>query len=285
MPITPKQASRRLSATVALVVVALYYAAVFRPLAQKEQDQEGPVGKAKAQLEAAASNNPAISGLSLDGLERLNESLRASLTNTALARSLLAERFAPEPVIATNLARTFQLIDYQNERLNRGDRLINLAGERKVKITPAVTAGLPEFTVENPVPGLLWGQLAFMDGVLRAAVECRVQAIEDVRMTPPVDHTTATNATTRLMELPLRVEVVGTAEALSHWLSLVLLDPPGRAAMKLPTVAGLPAAGLQRILARKETTDQPGLVRVIAEFSGFLHLPSADPASTEALDN
>ncbi len=285
MPITPQQASRRLSATVALVVVALYYAAVFRPLALKERDQVGPVAKAQAQLRAAATNNPAITGLSLEGLEKLNDSLQLSLTNTALARQLMDSRFAPEPVIATNLTRPFQLIDYQNERLNRGDRLINLAGEHKVKITPAVTAGLPEFTVENPMPGLLWGQLAFMDGVLRAAVECRVQAIEDVRMTPPVNHTTGAQGVPRLMELPLRVEVVGTADALSQWMSLVLLDPPGRAALKLPGVEGLPAAGLQRILARKETTEPAGLVRVIAEFSAFMNVPPAEAGSTETFNN
>lgn len=279
---TPRQASRRLSATVTLVVIALYYAAVFRPLAQKERAQVEPVARAQAQLQAAATNNPAISGLSLEGLTRLDESLRASLTNTTLAQQMIKRRFQPEPVIATNLARTFQLIDYQNERLNRGDRLINLAGEHKVRITPAVTAGLPEFTVENPVPGLLWGQLAFMDGVLRAAVECGVQAIEDVRMNQPVAHTTATNATSRLMELPLRVEVLGTSDALSRWLGLVLLDAEGRAALKLPPVEGLPAASLYRILARKETTDQPGLVRVVAEFSGFLHLP---PVTAETGEN
>lgn len=279
---TPRQASRRLSATVTLVVIALYYAAVFRPLAQKERAQTEPVARAQAQLQAAATNNPAISGLSLEGLTRLNESLRASLTNATLARQMIERRFQPEPVIATNLARTFQLIDYQNERLNRGDRLINLAGEHKVRITPAVTAGLPEFTVENPVPGLLWGQLAFMDGVLRAAVECGVQAIEDVRMNQPVAHATATNAKARLMELPLRVEVLGTSDALSRWLGLILLDAEGRTALKLPSVEGLPAASLYRILARKETTDQPGLVRVVAEFSGFLHLP---PATAETGEN
>lgn len=278
---TPKQASRRLSATVALVVVALYYAAVFRPLMQKEQDQVAPVDRAQAQLQTVATNNPAISGLSLEALQRLNDSLRSSLTNTALARELMKRRLAPEPVVATSLARPFQLIDYQNERLNRGDRLINLAGERKVKITPAVTAGLPEFTVENPLPSLLWGQLAFMDGVLRAAVECQVQSIEDVRMQPPVHHLTTTNGTLRLVELPLRVEVIGTAEALGRWLGTVLLDAEGRAELKLPVVAGLPAATMPRILARKETTDQPGQVRVIAEFSGFLPLPTpaAEPAN------
>lgn len=285
MSITPKQASRRLSATITLVVVALYYAAVFRPLANKEQDQIEPVNKAQAELRLAASNNPAISGLSLAGLDQLNQSLLTSLTNTALAQSLMERRFAPEPAIATNLARTFQLIDYQNERLNRGDRLINLAADHQVKITPAVTAGLPEFTVENPLPALLWGQLAFMDGVLRAAVACRVQTIEDVRMNPPVDHTSATNAIAHLMELPLRIEVVGNADALTRWLSLVLLDPSDRAALNLPAVEGLPAATLQRILARKETTDQPGLVRVTAEFSGFLHVRLTAGASMKTFNN
>ncbi len=285
MPITPKQYGRRVSATVALVVIALYYAAVFRPLARKEQDQVEPVSRAQAQLRVAASNNPAISGLSLEGLARLNRSLQASLTNTALARELMERRFVMEPVIATNLGRTFQLIDYQNERLNRGDRLINLAGERKVRITPAVTAGLPEFTVENPVPGLLWGQLAFMDGILRAGVECRLQSIEDVRMSAPVDHTATTNAAVRLMELPLRVDVVGTADTLSRWLSLVLLDRDERAALNLPAVDGLPATGLHRILARKETTEQPGLIRVTAEFSGFLRLRPATSGSKSTPNN
>ena len=279
MNTAPKPITRRLSATIALVVIALYYAAVFRPLTEKEQAQIKPFELVQAQLRTAATNNPAIAGLSLEALEKVNAALRVSLTNTAAARDLIASRFAPEPVIATNLTRTFQLIDYQNERLSRGDRLINLAGERKVKITPAVTAGLPEFTLESPLPELLWGQLALMDGVLRAAVLSGVQAIEDVRMPPPVSHTATPNSPNRLMELPLRVEVVGTAEALSRWLGLVLLDPAGREGFKLAKVEGLPGACLHHILARKESTEQPGLVRVTAEFSGFLNLrkPAREP--------
>lgn len=265
---------RRLSATIALVVIALYYAAVYRPLAIREQDQSRPFERIQAELRAAATNNPAISGLSLEALTRLDASLRVSLTNAALARELIARRFAPEPTIASNLARNFQLIDYQNERLTRGDRLINLAGERKVKITPAVTAGLPEFTIENPLPELLWGQLAMMDGVLRAAVEAGVQSIEDVKMPDPVRHFTGASQPTRLVELPLRIELIGTSESIARWLGLVLLDAEGRAALKLPAVEGLPGVCLQRVLARKETTDAPGLVRLGAELNGFLHLPA-----------
>lgn len=271
---------RRLSATIALVVIALYYAAVFRPLATREQDQARPFERVQAELRAAATNNPAISEISLEALTRLDASLRVSLTNTARARDFLARRFAPEPAIATNLARTFQLIDYQNERLTRGDRLINLAGERKVKITPAVTAGLPEFTIENPLPELLWGQLAMMDGVLRAAVEAGVQSIENVKMPDPVRHFTGASQSARFVELPLRIELIGTSEAIARWLGLVLLDAEERTAQKLPAVEGLPGVCLHRVLARKETTDAPGLVRLGAELSGFLQLPMTAKAST-----
>jgi hypothetical protein len=277
----PQPSSRRWSVTIALAVIALYYAAVFRPLDQKEEAQVKPFETAYAQLRSAATNNPAVSGLSLDALHEVNAALRRSLTNTALARELISHRFAPEPVIATNLARTFQLIDYQNERLSRGDRLIHLADERKVKITPAVTAGLPEFTIENPMPELLWGQLALMDGVLRAAVEARVQIIEDVRMPAPVIHAAGNGPGRQLVELPLRVELVGGAESLARWLGIVLLDPEHRAGFELPAVEGLPGACLRHILARKETTDQPGLIRVTAEFSGFLEL-AAPPGNAAA---
>jgi hypothetical protein len=277
----PNQSThRRLGATIAFVVIALYYAAVFRPLAAREQDQTRPIERIQAELRAAATNNPAISGLALDALTRRDASLRVSLTNAALARQLITRRFAPEPAIATNLGRNFQLIDYQNERLTRGDRLINFASERKVKITPAVTAGLPEFTIENPLPELLWGQLAMMDGVLRAAIEAGVQSIEDVKMPAPVRHSSGTSQRTLLVEVPLRIELIGTSEAIARWLGLVLLDTEGRAALKLPAVEGLPSVCLQRVLARKETTDAPGLVRLGAELNGFLQLPA--PANAPA---
>jgi hypothetical protein len=268
-----RRTSRRINGTIALVVLALYYAAVFRPLAEKEEAQSKPFETMQAEIRAAATNNPAISGLSLTGLQQLQSSLRVSLTNAALARELISRRFAPEPLISTNLTRPFQLIDYQNERLSRGDRLINLAGRHKVRITPAVTAGLPEFTIENPMPELLWGQLALVDGVLRAAVEAGVQSIEDVRMPDPTNHLLSANAEGQLIEVPLRLEVVGTSESLRRWLAVVLLDAGDRAAVKLPAVEGLPGTCLQRILARKENTEQPGLIRVAAQFSGFLRVP------------
>jgi hypothetical protein len=267
------QSNRRISSAVTLVVLALYYAAVFRPLAERERAQSRPFEAMQAGIRAAATNNPAISGLSLESLEELEGSLRVSLTNTALAREFIARRFAPEPSIATNLLGTFRLFVYQNERLSRGDRLINLAAEKNVKIVPAVTAGLPEFTIENPMPELLWGQLALVDGVLRSAVEAGVKSIEDVRMPVPVNHAASANRTGQLLELPLQIELVGTSESLRRWLGMVLLSAENRADLKLPEIEGMPGACLHRLLTRKEDTTQPGLLRVKAELSGFLRLP------------
>ena len=280
-----KHQQRRMSVTITLVLLALYYAAVYRPLAQKERDQAGPFATMQAQLLAAATNSPVIAGLDLQGLVQLDAALRRSLANTAAARNLIASRFAPEPMIATNLSRGFQLIDYQNERLNRGDRLINLAGQRKVKVSPAVTAGLPEFTVENRRPELLWGQLALFDGVLRAAVEAGVESIDVVTMPEPVIHGGATNAPAGLVELPLRAELVGNFDAITRLLGIMLLDETGRQSLKLPRIEGLPGASLRHIVARKEGTSQPGTVRLIAEFSGFLLLPNRPINAGEARSN
>lgn len=273
MNVVQKQGGRRLSVTVGLLLLGIYYLAVFRPLMQRERDQATPFRAIQQQLDVVATNHPA--GSSLETLDLVERDARTALTNLARARALLAGRFQPVPDIATNLTRLFQLSDYQNERLNRGDRLIGLAAERKVKLLPAVTAGLPEFTIENPRPALLWGQLALVDGVLRASVEAGVASIESVFMGEPVNHPAGPGGREQFVELPLRIELTGEYAALTRMLGTVLNDAPARAELKLPVIDGLPVAMLHRILVVKETVETPGRIRLIAELSGFLRLPVA----------
>ncbi|HAV65509.1 MAG TPA: hypothetical protein DCY13_24435 [Verrucomicrobiales bacterium] len=284
MSVTQKLGSRRLSVTIALLLLAVYYAAVYRPLVRRELDQTRPFQEMQRQLSAAATNNPAISGLTMAPLEAMENGLRLALSNVSKARQFLSARLRPEPAIATNLLRPFQLIDYQNERLNRGDRLISMAGGRKVKLLPAVTAGLPEYTIENPRPELLWGQLSLVDGVLRAAVESGVASIESVTMDAPLTHPPGPGAREQFIEFPLRIELVGGFNALTRLLATVVADPDQRKELKLPEIDGLPVATLHRILAVKELPDSPGSLRLIAEFSGFVRLPS-NPASGTAGPN
>jgi hypothetical protein len=274
MSLPRKLARRQMSLFIAFVVLAVYYVAIYRPLSDKERAQAAPFEAMQARLRTAGTNNPAVSGLSDETLKGLEQSLLQSLTNLARAREVIAERYAPEPAIVTNLSRPFQLIDYQNDRLGRRDRLVGLAAERKVKLAPAVIAGLPEFTVENPGPELLWGQLSLADGMLRAAIEARVVSVEQLSMAAPVNHPTPASSEHRLVELPLRLEVVGTFDSVSRLLAIVLLDSKARAELKLTGVDGLPGATLQHILLRKETTQPPGNVRLAVEFRGFLRLPA-----------
>jgi hypothetical protein len=133
MSLPRKLARRQMSLFIAFVVLAVYYVAIFRPLSKKERAQAAPFEAMQVRLRMAGTNNPAVSGLSDETLKGLEQSLLQSLTNLARAQAVIAERYAPEPAIATNLSRPFQLIDYQNDRLGRRDRLVSLAAERKVK--------------------------------------------------------------------------------------------------------------------------------------------------------
>ena len=258
---------------IALAVLALYYALVFRPMAEKERSLSAPFEAMKSRLRLAATNNPAISGLSDETLLRIEDALTRSTTNVARARDRVIQRHAPEPAISIQLVSPFQLIDYQNERLKRRDALVNLAARNKVKLAPAVPAGLPEFTVENPNPELLWGQLSLADGVVRAAIEAGLASIDTVTALPPVGHAAPPTAQHRLVELPLRLEAVGGFDALVRFLGLVLLEPKEREELKLPAIDGLPGVTLQHILVRKETAAAPATVRLTVELRGFLRVP------------
>jgi hypothetical protein len=269
----PKKSSgHQASLFITLLLLAVYYVAVFRPLVEKERAQSGPFEAMQTRLRIAATNNPAISGLSDEVLVRMEESLRLSLTNLAQARERIAARHAPEPAVALQLAAPFRLIEYQNDLLGRGERLVALAAKQKVKLTSAVIAGLPEFTIDNPAPELLWGQLSLADGVLRAAVVAGMVSVERISMSRPLNHPAPAGAEQRLVEMPLRLEAVGGFDSIVRFLGVVLLDERGRAELKLPKVDGLPAATLQHILLRKESAKPPGTLRLTVEFRGFLQL-------------
>lgn len=262
---------------VALLALAVYYVAVFRPLVEKEKAQAAPFEAMQARLRAAASNNPAISGLSDETLVRIEASLLESSNNLARARALVTARHAPEAPVALQLSRPFQLIDYQNERLRRIERLNSLAAERKASLAAGALAGLPEFTVENPAPELLWGQLSLADGLLRAALASGVASVEKIAAAAPVAHPGTPGSAERLVELPLRLEVVGGFDALTRLLGVALSDPDGRVGLKLPAVEGLPALTLGPFLLRKEAPAPTGALRLSVEFHGFLRLP--DPTT------
>jgi hypothetical protein len=257
----------------ALAALALYYALVFRPMAEKERSLAAPFEAMKTRLRLAATNNPALSGLSDETLVRIEEALQRSLTNVARARGQVIQRHAPDTAISLQIVRPFQLIDYQNERLKRRDHLVNLGAKNKVKLAAAVPAGLPEFTVENPNPELLWGQLAVADGAVRAAIQAGLISVENVAVLAPVAHAPTPSAQHRLVELPVRLEAVGGFDALSRFLALTLLEAKEREALGLPAIDGLPGLTLQHIFVRKEGGAGPATVRLTVELRGFLRLP------------
>lgn len=287
MTFIERQYRKRLSLGVGLAILIAYYLLVFRPLVQEERAKIEPFEDIQAELAKIAEYNPAISGLSLKALNEIETKLRQSLINSAEARNLINERYAPEPAIATNLARAWQLIDYQNERSKRSAALGSLAQAKNVKILPAVTAGLPELTAdtERGRENLLWAQLGLVDAVLKTAVEAGVTSLDSVLVPEPIIYPASNKSGTQLIEIPIRVEVSGNWEEMTRTLGALLLEETDRKKLGLPDLEGLPGMSLRHIVARKSPPEGPSTIQLEVEFSGFISVPVIKPSSLINLDN
>jgi hypothetical protein len=280
MTFMQRQYRKRISLGFAFAILLVYYLLVFRPLVQKERAQIEPFEIVQAELLKIATNNAAVSGLSLSSLEQLEKTLRASIATSATARSYVIDRFASEPSIATNLTRTFQLIDYQNERYKRATSLEAMAQKKGVKIAPAVMAGLPEQTTDTRRRELLWAQLGLVDAVLRTAVEVGVTSLDNVRVPEPVIYPPANDSDIQLVEVPVRVEMSGDWFEITRTLGVLLHDAAARKELNLPVLEGLPGMSLRSIIARKSPPESPGTIQLDVEFSGFLNVRVAGPAAS-----
>lgn len=283
MTFLQRQYRKRLSLALALGMLAAYYVLVFRPLLLRERAQQEPFEVMQQELRAVAENNSAVSGLALNALDKLETDLQQSLVVSGRATGFIKKRFAPEPAIATNLSRAWQLIDYQNERQRRAIALEEKAAEKGVRIEPAVMAGLPELTADTVRKELLWAQLGLVDSILKSAVEMGVTTVEDVLVPPPIVYPARTNAASQLVEVPIRVQFSGDWGEITRTLGVLLLDAEDRGRLGLTSPGDLPGMSLRHIIARKGPPDGPSTVQLEVEFAGFLMVPvqySAVPIKT-----
>lgn len=287
MTFIERQYRKRLSLGVGLGILIAYYLLVFRPLVQEERAKIGPFEDVQAELAEIAENNPAISGLSFGALNEIESKLRQSLINSSEARNLIDKRYAPEPAIATNLVRAWQLIDYQNERSKRSAALGSLAQTKNVKIFPAVTAGLPELTAdtERERENLLWAQLGLVDAVMKTAVEGGVTSLDSVGVPEPIIYPAGNKSETQLIEIPIRVEFSGNWEEITRTLGTLLLEEKDRKKLGLPDLEGLPGMSLRHIIARKSPPEGPSTIQLEVEFSGFISVPVIETPALINLDN
>ncbi len=270
---------------VAGVAVAGYYLLAVKPLSAKVLAAEKPLVIAWERLVAANQTNPACAGLDLDNFtERLQE-LRASATNLETAGRLAQSRIALDPLIVRQMADSFQLLDFQDERLQRAQQLVRLAGEKGVALEPGAANGLPEYAADTPEPSLLWARLHLAHQLLLTAIHCKVGTLRSLTQLPPVFHSTKKDAGVFLEELPMRLELTGPMDAVTRFLiSLPLkgaeLKPMGIA----EAMTNKPAFFIDQLLIRKLAPDKPEHVQVEMTVVGFAPGIPSGPEPSAAPD-
>ncbi|SRR6266581_746692 len=250
------------------IALATYYAMVFLHLKRHAESLDAPVEKARVKLVASLDQtNSPIDSLSISN--QLKETKHAGAVFED-ARQKAAARIELAPPVRTRVNAPFQLVDFENERSKEMDDLKRLAAKQQVAIEPAVFAGLPEHTVDVKRPELLWAALSSVDGLLRTAMQAKVIAIHALETTSLTNASAWTNAD-RLAEIPLQVELTGSADTMAKLLaSLPLRGDELRSSGFPDAPAEKPPLFIDRLIIRKQSPEKPDEIRVFFRLVAFV---------------
>ncbi len=252
--------------------LALYYVAVYLPLAQRAEALNEPLTSLWPQLANANLRNSPDGGVDL---VEAGDDLRTAKTLLAAMEKesrLVEARIALEAEIRSRMNAPFQLVDYQNERQLRIEQLSQLAKQNQVALEPPVLAGLPEFNTETKEPALLWGQLGFASHLLRTAILCKVPSIKTLHFPSSQSYPTRGASQDALEEIPLHLELTGPMSVISKFLLSLPLRAEEIKVHNLPEAApAKPAMFLDRFLLRKQSPDKADEVSLSVRVCGFIY--------------
>lgn len=251
--------------------LALYYVVVYRRLTLQIAELDAPLTQLWQELQSASPQTNAFGGEYVSRILDLRNEVSRSGTALSQLQKVVRERLQFDPATEERLEEPFRLIDFSNERQTRIEELARLAQQRKVTLQPSVASGFPEYSVEGRQPSvLLWPHLAVAYHVVQSALQSGLDQVVGLQTLPARIHIADTNTAEALVELPIRLEVLGSATAANRFLEMLplaeaelqsrgLADPP----------KGKPCLFLQRILMRKESREQLEGVRLELVTSGF----------------
>lgn len=266
------------------VLAAILYVVGFQAEARRAEALDRPLRQAWESFAATNQSSEATAGLTLDQLPATLEAIRQSVSDLAEVRLLVAERVSLPADVVAQLQGPFLFIDFENERLRHAESLFALARSRKVVFEPAATNGLPRYTADTGEPSLLWARLEFSRQLLLTAIHAQLGAVRELAQLPAVSHRSLINGRRLYEELPMRVEVVGTADPMSRFLaSLPLRGAELEATGLAGALTNKPALFLSHFLARKSAPERPAELRAELIISGFVPLETGrDAASPRA---
>ncbi len=252
------------------VLVGLLAAAIFLaylPLERKARNLDAPIQQAWKQLAISLGQSNTLS-INFTQLTNNLEQTRESVQLFELTKKEALRRIELPPGLLTKLHAPFQLVDYENERGKELDELAVLAKKAGVAVDPPVYAGFPAHTTEVLQPSLLWAELAMVDGLLRTAIDCRVQALHhlEVQSSPAVVGGTAGI----LSEIPILFEFTGSVSNVMSVLQSLPLRADELKGAGLPGGMERPPLFIDRILMKKQTPEKVDEVRVLVRVVGFV---------------
>jgi hypothetical protein len=252
------------------LALAAYYLFVMLPLTHKAANLNGPLQKAWHNLSLSLDQT------NVNAIDFLNITNQLSETRQALlimenAKKQATSRLQLGPTVRARMHEDFKLVYYENERSRQLDQLSNLAKQQQAAVDPAVFAGFPEHTAGVKQPALLWASLSLTESLLRTALQCKVAAIQSLEVPPVLTNAPPTNSTERLAEIPLQVELTGSAASVAMLIqSLPLRAEEIRAAGLPEAAADKPALFVDRLIILKQTPDKTDEVHVWLRAVGFV---------------
>ena len=164
-------------------------------------------------------------------LESLNVKNRAELgfdLNTANSNLIVAQNiYAKVQQLESDITRAisipqsvreklylpFQLLDYEQERLNIMDDFLRLAEAQKITIDQAFLSGLPDYVIGRENPSLLWPQLYIAKKILTLAFNAKPAVLKSASALPVVLYSVTNSNKGVIAEVPIYIEFYSTSEA------------------------------------------------------------------------
>jgi hypothetical protein len=257
----------------AAAALAAFVWLVYQPLARQAAELDEPLTALWNELADVSLAAPVPMGNQLPRIDAVLQEVHDSLDSLAETREALYARIDPGPILTDRIQAPFQLIEFQNERQLVTEQLLRLAQQKKVTLSPALTAGFPEYMADRPQPSLLWAQLTLLRHSLTSAINSGVTAVQSVRSPEMRFFRGADSVRDFLAEIPLEVELVGSAPAVARFLESLPLRTSELEAKGMPEAGpDKPAYFVHRIFLRKESREKLDEVRLQVTVHGLVYL-------------
>ena len=263
------------------VALSLVYFVVFRPLSQKTAALDQQMGELWDQLVEINLRNKAKMGLDLETMSESQILAEKAVVATQKAAQHARDRLVLDPAVQERLSQLFQLLEYDQQRLQTILELQHLAQSRKVALEPPAIAGLPEYIAGSHRVPWLWAKLAMASAMLKTAILAGPTAIKSIGMLPSQSHGVGEGARTVLEEFAIRIELRGPMKSALNFLASVPLTTDELQESKfIEAFPHKPALFLHKIILKRSPGD-PNEVSLEAMVSGFLGRESSPKVSSD----